>query len=144
MYRAILVILLFVSEIVFAQTEISWDDLADVEFEEIYSEEEEAHILYPHFGFSVRELAGKQVLIRGHILTIDASEGYFILSKGPIWSCFFCGAGGPETVVELNLKSKNNNFVMDEVVTIKGTLRLNSDDIYKCNYILDYAEVSSR
>ena len=61
-----------------------------------------------------------------------------------IWSCFFCGAGGPETVVELNLKSDKNNFVMDEVVTIQGTLRLNSDDIYKWNYILDYAEVSSR
>ena len=94
--------------------------------------------------FSVRELAGKQVLLRGHILTIDPSEGYFILSKGPIRSCFFCGAGGPETVVELNLKSEKNNFVMDELVTIKGTLRLNSDDIYKCNYILDYAEVSNR
>lgn len=144
MYRAILVILLFVSEIVFAQTEITWDDLADVEFEEIYSEEEDGYILYPLFGFSVLELAGKQVLIRGHILTIEPSEGYFILSKGPIWSCFFCGAGGPETVIELNLKSKNNNFVMDEVVTLKGTLRLNSDDIYKCNYILDYAEVSNR
>ena len=144
MYRVILVILLFVSEIVFAQTEITWDDLADVEFEEIYSEEEEGYFLYPHFGFSVRELAGKQVLIRGHILIIDHSEGYFILSKGPIWSCFFCGSGGPETVVELNLKSEKNNFVMDELVTIKGTLRLNSDDIYKCNYILDYAEVSNR
>jgi len=144
MYRVILVILLFVTEIVFAQTEITWDDLSDVEFEEIYSEEEEGYFLYPHFGFSVRELAGKQVLIRGHILIIDASEGYFILSKGPIWSCFFCGSGGPETVVELNLKSEKNNFVMDELVTIKGTLRLNSDDIYKCNYILDYAEVSNR
>ena len=143
MYRVILFILLFVSEIVFAQTEITWDDLSDVEFEEIYSEED-GHILYPHFGSSVRELAGKQVIIRGHILTIDPSEGYFILSKGPKRSCFFCGAGGPETVVELNLKSKKNNFVMDEVVTIKGTLRLNSDDIYKCNYILDYAEVRSR
>jgi len=143
MYRVILFVLLFTSELSFAQNEITWDDLADVEFEEIYSEEG-GLILYPHFGFSVRELAGKQVLIRGHILTIDPSEGYFILSKGPIWSCFFCGAGGPETVVELNLKSKNNNFVMDEVVTLMGTLRLNSDDIYKCNYILDYAEVSGR
>ena len=143
MYRVILVILLFISEVSFSQNEITWDDLADVEFEEIYSEEE-GHILYPHFGFSVRELAGKQVLIRGHILTINPSEGYFILSKGPIRSCFFCGAGGPETVVELNLKSEKNNFVMDELVTIKGTLRLNSDDIYKCNYILDYAEVSKR
>ena len=143
MYKVTLFILLFVSKVSFSQNEITWDDLADVEFEEIYSEED-GYILYPHFGFSVRELAGKQVFIRGHILTIDPSEGYFILSKGPILSCFFCGAGGPETVVELNLKSKNNNFVMDEVVTMKGILRLNSDDIYKCNYILDYAEVRSR
>ena len=144
MYRAILFIFLFVSEVSFSQNEITWDDLADVEFEELYSEEIDEYVLYPHFGSSVRELSGKQVLLRGHILTIDPSEGYVILSKGPIWSCFFCGAGGPETVVELNLKSDKNNFVMDEVVTIKGTLRLNADDIYKCNYILDYAEVSSR
>jgi hypothetical protein len=135
MYRVILFVLLFTSELSFAQNEITWDDLADVEFEEIYSEEIDGLLLYPHFGFS---------LLRGHILTIDPSKGYFVLSKGPIWSCFFCGAGGPETVVELNFKSDNNNFVMDEVVTIKGTLRLNSDDIFKCNYILDYAELRSR
>ena len=144
MYRTILFILLFVSEVSFSQNEITWDDLADVEFEELYSEEIDEYVLYPHFGSSVRELSGKQVLLRGHILTIDPSEGYVILSKGPIWSCFFCGAGGPETVVELNLKSDKNNFVMDEVVTIKGTLRLNADDVYKCIYILDNAEVSSR
>ena len=144
MYRVILFVLLFTSELSFAQNEITWDDLADVEFEEIYSEEIDGLILYPHFGFSVRELAGKQVLLRGHILTIDPSKDYFVLSKGPIWSRFFCGAGGSETVVELNVKSKTINFFMDEVVTIKGTLRLNADDIYKCNYILDYAEVSSR
>ena len=88
MYRVILFFLLFVSEIVFAQTEITWNDLADVEFEEVYSEEIDEFISYPHFGFRIRELAGKQVLLRGHILTIDPSEGYVILSKGPIWSCF--------------------------------------------------------
>ena len=71
MYRVILCILLFVSEVSFSQNEITWDDLADVEFEEIYSEELDELILYPHFGFSIRELAGKQVLLRGHILTID-------------------------------------------------------------------------
>ena len=39
MYRVILFVLLFTSEVSFAQNEITWDDLADVEFEEIYSEE---------------------------------------------------------------------------------------------------------
>lgn len=144
MHRILLFALLFVTDLCFAQVEINWDDLADVEFEEVYSEEIDDIILYPHFGFSVRELAGKEVLLRGHILTIDPSKGYFVLSKGPIWSCFFCEAGGPETVVELNLKSDNNHFVMDEIVTIKGILRLNADDIYKCNYILDNAELSKR
>ena len=33
---------------------------------------------------------------------------------------------------------------MDEVATIKGTLKLNADDIYKCNYILQDAVVYLR
>ena len=33
---------------------------------------------------------------------------------------------------------------MDEVATMKGTLKLNSDDIYQCNYILQNAEVYLR
>ena len=39
MYRVILFVLLFTSEVSFAQNEITWDDLPDVEFEDIYSEE---------------------------------------------------------------------------------------------------------
>lgn len=144
MHRIIIFFIFFISKISFGQTAITWDDLSDVEFEEVYSEELDGLVLYPHFGLSVRELSGKEVLLRGHLLAVDPIEGYFFLSKGPIWSCFFCGAGGPETVVELNLTSDNNNFVMDELVTMKGILRLNSDDIDHCNYILDYAKVYKR
>ena len=70
MYRVILFVLLFTSE------------------------EIEGLLLYHHFGFSVRELAGKQVLFRGHILTIELSKDYFVLSKDQTRPCFFCGAGG--------------------------------------------------
>ena len=50
MYRVILFVYYLFQKLVFAQTEITWDDLADVEFEEIYSEEKMGYILYPHFG----------------------------------------------------------------------------------------------
>ncbi|MAZ01364.1 MAG: DUF3299 domain-containing protein [Flavobacteriales bacterium] len=136
---------LFFSVCCFSQIEITWETLADVEFTDTYIEEEDGYYYYPHFGMSVRELAGKEVILRGFILSFSAvEEGYYILSKSPFASCFFCGSGGPETVVELNLKSKKDYFEMDEVVTMKGVLRLNSDDIYQCNYILDKAQVYSR
>lgn len=127
-----------------SQTQIDWSVLSDVEFTDVYMEEVDEYFLYPHFGPSVRNLAGQEVMIRGFVLAIDPTENYYILSKGPFSSCFFCGVGGPETIVELEMKSSKDVFIMDEVATLKGTLKLNSDDIYQCNYILQNAEVYLR
>ena len=132
------------AKITFSQTQIDWDVLSDVEFTDVYMEEVDEYFLYPHFGSSVRNLAGQEVMIRGFVLAIDPTENYYILSKGPFSSCFFCGVGGPETIVELEMKSSKEVFIMDEVATIKGTLKLNADDIYQCNYILQNAEVYLR
>ena len=132
------------AKIAFSQTRIDWDVLSDVEFTDVYMEEVDEYFLYPHFGPSVRNLAGQEVMIRGFVLAIDPTENYYILSKGPFSSCFFCGVGGPETIVELEMKSSKEVFIMDEVATIKGTLKLNADDIYQCNYILQNAEVYLR
>ena len=144
MNRLALLIVLLVPIVSFSQIEISWETLADVEFTDKYMEDVDEYFLYPHFGPSVRQLEGQEVVLKGFILAIDPSEGYYILSKGPFASCFFCGAGGPETVVELNLKSEKDFFTMDELVTMKGVLTLNPDDIYQCNYIFKSAEVHSR
>jgi hypothetical protein len=86
-------------------------------------------------------LEGKEVYLKGYMLAIDPEEDIFILSRNPFASCFFCGNGGPESIVELKLKPKQPNFQMDQIVTIKGRLKLNRDDIYHCNYILEEAEV---
>ena len=128
----------------FSQVEISWETLADIEFSDMYVEEVDEYFLYPHFGPSVLELEGKTVILRGFMLAIDPQDNYYILSRGPFSSCFFCGVGGPETVVELKMKSEKDYFVMDEMVTMKGVLKLNADDIYQCNYIFEQAEVHKR
>ena len=108
-----------------SQTQIDWSVLSDVEFTDVYMEEVDEYFLYPHFGPSVRNLAGQEIMIKGFVLAIDPTENYYILSKGPFSSCFFCGVGGPETIVELEMKSSKDVFIMDEVATLKGTLKLN-------------------
>ena len=142
MHKYLFLGILFSVHFSFAQTEITWNDLEDVEFEDVYYDEVDEFIAYPHFGQSVLNLSGVEVSLTGYILALDPDEGYYILSKGPFASCFFCGGGGPETIVELELKNKNQYFMMDEVATIKGVLKLNADDIYQCVYILQNAEVS--
>ena len=59
----------------------------------------------------------------------------FILSKGPMSSCFFCGVGGPETAIELEFISKPT-FKTDDIITVTGVLKLNSENVEHFNYIL--------
>ena len=139
MHKYFIFFLLFISKFGFSQIEISWQDLEDVEFSDMYIDSIGEYVLYPHFGFNIRELDGEQVSLSGYILAIDPEKQYYVLSKGPFASCFFCGAGGPETIVELSLKSDKDSFFMDEFATIRGVLRLNADDIYRCVYILEDA-----
>lgn len=144
MHKLCFFLLLFVTKISFGQIEITWKTLEDVEFTDTYLEELDAYYYYPYFGPNVSALEGQEVILSGFVLAIDPVERYYILSKGPYASCFFCGGAGPETIVELELKSDKDYFLMDELVTMKGILKLNADDIYKCNYILEKAEVYRR
>ena len=100
MHKTIIIILTFLSLDVFSQVEITWQTLSNVEFEDQYIESEDVYYYYPFFGSEVRELAGKEVIITGYVLAIDPLKGYYVLSKGPFSSCFFCGVGGPESIME--------------------------------------------
>ena len=139
MLRLMIIPLLFVAVQGMSQTEITWQTLSNVRFTDKYSEEEEAYYYYPHFGSSVKALEGKEVYLKGYMLAIEPKKDIYILSRNPFAACFFCGNAGPESIVELKLKP-GHKFKMDQVATIKGTLKLNEDDIYQCNYILEDAE----
>jgi len=140
MRRLIIIILFFISIPAMSQTKITWKTLSDVSFTDKYIEEEDAYVLYPHFGSKVKSLQGKEVFLKGYLLIMDPDEGIYILSRAPFSSCFFCGNSGPESIVELKLKPNHPNYKMDQIVTIKGKLRLNKEDIYHCNYIFEGAE----
>jgi hypothetical protein len=124
-----------------SQKIITWDVLKNVEFDEVWSEEFQAYYMVPKFGKTIQSLDGKEVQIRGFIIPVDIVQDYYVLSANPYSSCFFCGQAGPESVMEVQMVKQYDGLRMDQVLTFKGVLRLNVDDIYQLNYILEEAEV---
>ena len=137
---AITISLFFINNI-FSQNIITWELLKNVEFDEIWSEEFQAYYMVPKFSESVKEMDGKEVQIRGFIIPVDIVQDYYVLSANPYSSCFFCGQAGPESVMEIQMIKKYEGLRMDQVITYKGILKLNVDDIYQLNYILEDAEI---
>jgi hypothetical protein len=97
--------------------------------------------MVPKFSNSVKEMDGKEVQIRGFIIPVDIVQDYYVLSANPYSSCFFCGQAGPESVMEIQMIKKYEGLRMDQVITFQGTLKLNTDDIYQLNYILEEAQI---
>ena len=125
----------------FSQTKLSWNLLADVEFNPQFLEEYGMSYLMPKFGRGPSHYNGKEVLISGYMIPLDGRGTLYILSKNPYASCYFCGAAGPETIVELWLKPEAiRRYKLDEHLTFKGILHLNDADVKHCNYILKDAE----
>ena len=125
----------------FSQKEITWEDLSKVKFVDKYFPEYESNFLYPEFSESVKALDGKMVTISGYFLHISPKDKLYMLSKGPMSSCFFCGVGGPETAIELQFK-KRLDVKTDDIVTVTGKFKLNPDDVEHFNYILSECKIT--
>lgn len=74
--------------------------------------------------------------VEGFIIPFDGmfKPEELILSSLPISECFFCGSGGPETVMEVAMKEKLK--YTDKRVKLRGKLQLNADDPNKLMYQL--------
>jgi len=131
----ILILLFLTSSLSFSQQELTWQDLSKITYTEKFFPLYDDYFKYPEFSSAIKALEGKQITIKGYFLNISPEDNLFILSKGPMSSCFFCGQGGPETAIELQFSNKPN-FKTDKLVVITGTLKLNKDDVEHFNYIL--------
>ena len=139
MNKFIYLILFFITNSIFSQTEIDWLKLRDFYYKLETREDVYGYIQIPYFGIEVEALDNKEVKITGYMLTLSPDEGIFVLSQNPYADCFFCGFGGPESAIELRLKPGYDDFIMDELVTVTGTLRLNREDVSSGVYIMDDA-----
>jgi hypothetical protein len=96
----------------------------------------------PVFSAAAKSLNGKVVSLPGYIVPFEGGmkNNHLMLSSLPLNACFFCGVGGPETVIEVYLRKEIS--YTEKPVEIQGTLKLNDKDPDKMIYILENAELT--
>lgn len=122
----------------FAQTKFdAWNEFAKTKFEPKYYESIGEYLFYPTFPASLNSLAGKEITVKGFFVPFaPEDEDYIIISKYPMSQCYFCGGGGPESIAEVNFSKQGHRFKVDDLITVKGKLKLNTSDIDHVNFIL--------
>ncbi|HEY0740718.1 MAG TPA: DUF3299 domain-containing protein [Chryseosolibacter sp.] len=117
-----------------------WPKLYDVKF--VKASDAQGEYDKPIFGESAKSLNGKSITLPGYIVPFETGvtkSKHFMFTSLPLNACFFCGVGGPETVVEVFLK--NEISYSDKPMEIKGTLRINDKDPDKMIYVLENVEL---
>ncbi|GAB3414117.1 hypothetical protein [Niabella aquatica] len=119
---------------------ITWNQLADVNYVSKYNKQFDIEIQYPVFGNSVKKMAGQEWIISGYMIPLDIESGLYALSKNTYAACFFCGAAGVESVISLKFKTKPRRYKTDEYCYMKGKLELNDSNVNDFIYIFRNTE----
>jgi hypothetical protein len=123
----------------------AWNEFAKTKFEPKYYEKLGEYLFYPTFPANLKALEGKEVTVQGFYVPFAPEDGnYIIVSKYPMSQCFFCGGGGPESIAEVNFSKDPGKFQVDDLITVKGKLKLNTDDMDHVNFILTEAVLVSK
>jgi len=134
---------LLISLILTAVTQTSgWEQFADTRFKWEWVEELGVEVETPIFSSKVKALEGTEITLTGHYLPFELDGERIIISQMPYAACFFCGGEvGQESVAEVVFSSVQRPFRLDELVTIKGRLKLNIDDYEHMVFIIEDAKV---
>ena len=116
-----------------------WKSLAEVSYK--ISEDQFGELYVPVFSDQIKKLEGKEVEADGYIIPFEGmfKPEHIILSSLPLAECFFCGSGGPETVMEVMMASPIK--YTSKRVKVRGKLTLNATDPEKLMYILKDARL---
>ena len=114
-----------------------WPVLYDIKYEKArdsFGEYEK-----PVFSEAVKKMEGKEITIPGYIIPFEGitKSKEFMFSSLPLNACFFCGVGGPETVVQVRM-AKPIGYE-DKPMEIRGRLKLNANNPEEHFYILEAA-----
>jgi hypothetical protein len=115
-----------------------WPKLYDIRYEKATDKLGEYD--KPIFSAATKALNGKMVTLPGYMVPFEKGTkgNVFMLSSLPLNACFFCGVGGPETVVQIQLKQPIS--YNEKPIEVKGILRLNDTNTDKMIYTIEQAE----
>jgi len=87
---------------------------------------------------------GKEIEISGYMisLTVDPKpQAHFMFSRYPQNMCFFCGAAGPESAMQVFMLSGTHAKYQKEKVKVRGRLQIQSNDASGLIYFLQDAVI---
>ena len=124
-----------------SETENTWKTLSKITYKKEFDELMGFKIDKPVFSDPIKELEGKEVIIKGYIIPVEGYKSHteFIFSAFPYNMCFFCGGAGPETVMEVETLEPVK--YQAESITLRGVLELNSEDINRLMFKLSKAKL---
>jgi hypothetical protein len=130
------------SSLVCAQNNNFWQVLAEVGFQT--KKDLEGNIVEtPVFSKNLKGFNGKKIKLKGFIIPINevGDQDKFMLSALPFNVCYFCGAAGPETVIEV--ESDESIRFNSKAIWVEGYLYLNDADPEHHMYMLRSAQLIS-
>jgi hypothetical protein len=121
---------------------LGWQAFAQVKSETKFFKNEGVYVVTPKFDEKIKSLEGMYFSLRGYYIPTEVhSDKWIVMSKVPMSQCFFCGGAGPESIAMINFKGKAPKFKTDQVITVRGKLRLNDSNLDELNFILDDSEL---
>lgn len=119
----------------------TWKTLGKITYKKEYDEVMGFKVDKPVFSPEIQNMDGKEIIVKGYIIPVEGYKSHkeFIFSAFPYNMCFFCGGAGPETVMEVTA-AEPVKFTAESIV-LKGTLRLNYDDINRLMYKIEGARM---
>jgi hypothetical protein len=139
------VILLFISCLQYQnlqaqKPENAWNTLAKVKTVQQKHKTGSYEVAVPVFAPELLLLNGKTIVLQGYMIPLQElrKQNYFVLSRYPFSLCYFCGAAGVETVIEVS--SQEQIRFTEDKITMKGVLKLNTNNPDQLLYVLEKAE----
>ena len=130
MKKSILLLMFMIGAVALPAQEVKmkgvevWKTLGDVKYE--IQKDEYGDVYVPVFGEKIQSIKEQWVEVEGFVIPSDITfvNDYLIVSSLPISECFFCGSGGPETVMEIHLKKGEKYKYNTKRLKFRGKLVL--------------------
>lgn len=127
-----------------AQNGDMWKTLSMVTFEKVYDETYGFEVEKPSVSPLVTAFDGKAIEVSGFFipLTGKTEQAHFMLSRFPESMCFFCGAAGPESAMQVFMADGKKVGYSKDKIKVSGTLRVNALDAANLIYTLENAKLT--
>lgn len=139
MNKYILAIFLSVFTLALNAQKATWKNFSHAKFQDKYIKEYDSYAMLIVYDDKLKEIDGKEITITGYYIPVK--EDVLIISRYPNSACFFCGAAGMESIMEVRTKKKPKKYKTDKLLTYKGRVKVNYSDWKFVSLILEDAEL---